>query len=67
LKANKQSSIAGNYIANLNKARNISFDKVRSFSTNHNAFNVRKINKAQNSVAVKYKRKTNPGYGTFGM
>lgn len=67
LKANKQSSITGNYIANLNKARNISFNKVRSFSNDNNAFSVRKINKAQNSVYSQYQKKKNPGYGTFSM
>lgn len=67
LKANKQSNIAGNYIANLNKARNLSFDKVRTFSNANNAFSVRKINKAQNSVYSQYQKKKNPGYGTFSM
>ena len=28
---------------------------------------INKINKAQNSVYSQYKRKKNPGYGTFNM
>ena len=67
LKANKQSSLAGRYVANLNKARDLSLKKVTTFASDQNAYSINKINKAQNSVYTQYKRKKNPGFGTFNM
>ena len=67
LKANKQSNLAGKYLANLNRARDLSLEKVTSFASGQSAYSINKINKAQNSVYSQYKRKKNPGYGTFNM
>lgn len=67
LKANKQSNIAGNYVANLNRARNLSLDKVKTFAQQNNAFSIRALNKAQNNANTTYQRQKNPTYGTFKM
>lgn len=67
LKANKQSDIAGNYVANLNRARNLSLDKVKTFAHQNKAYSVSALDKAQTSVYSQYQKKKNPSYGTFKM